>query len=188
MHDGRALHGIGLAYAMSNRGACHVQHMDLSVESNWCSYPEAGLPGGYTGMTSQGKADMVLTCENLGMLTNACVICQFNMLALSVNDLVEMMNLSTGFDYDLRELLECGNRIWMLKRGLNNLMGVTAADDRLPKRMMTPFTEGGAAGSVPDMELMLREYYPLRGLDAGGRPRKDRLERLGLSDLAARLA
>jgi aldehyde:ferredoxin oxidoreductase len=188
MHDGRALHGIGLAYAMSNRGACHVQHMDLSVESNWCNYPEAGLPGGYVGMTSQGKADMVLKCENLGMLSNACVICQFNLLALNVNDLVQMMSLSTGFDYDLAELLECGDRIWMLKRGLNNLMGVTRADDRLPKRMMTPFAEGGAAGSVPDMELMLKEYYPLRGLDAGGKPQKDRLERLGLSDLAARLA
>ena len=59
MHDGRALHGIGLAFAMSNRGACHVQHMDLSIESNWCTYPEAGLPGPYMGMTSEGKAEMV---------------------------------------------------------------------------------------------------------------------------------
>ena len=46
MHDGRALHGIGLAYALSNRGACHVQHMDLAIESNWCAYPEVGLNRG----------------------------------------------------------------------------------------------------------------------------------------------
>ncbi len=187
MHDGRALHGIGLAYAMSNRGACHVQHMDLAIESNWCAYPEVGLPGGYTGMTSEGKADMVVKCENLGTLTNACVICQFNMYALTVDDLVQMMNACTGFDYDLTELMECGERIWMLKRGLNNLMGVTASDDRLPKRMMTAFTEGGAAGSLPDMDLMLKEYYPLRGLSAGGQPLKEKLDHLGLNDLAARL-
>jgi len=187
MHDGRALHGIGLAYALSNRGACHVQHMDLAIESNWCNYPEAGLPGPYMGMTSDGKAEMVLNCENLGQLTNACIICQFNMYALSVPDLLNMMIFSTGFDYTIEEFLECGDRIWTIKRGLNNLMGVTAADDRLPKRMLTPFTEGGAAGSVPEMERMLKEYYPLRGLDAEGRPLKEKLEGLGLQDLASKL-
>ncbi len=75
----------------------------------------------------------------------------------------------------------------MLKRGLNNLMGVTSADDRLPKRILTPQSEGPAAGSVPDMDLMLKEYYKLRGLDAQGRPLKEKLLSLGLSDLAARL-
>ena len=187
MHDGRALHGIGLAYAMSNRGACHLQHLDLALESNWCAYPEVGLDGGYVGMSSEGKADVVCKCENLGMLTNACIICQFNFFALTVTDLVDMMKFSTGFDYDLEELVACGERIWMLKRGLNNLMGVTAADDRLPKRMLTPFTEGGAAGSLPDMEKMLKEYYPLRGLDAQGRPLKEKLEALGLAELATKL-
>jgi aldehyde:ferredoxin oxidoreductase len=187
MHDGRALHGIGLAYAMSNRGACHLQHLDLALESNWCAYPEVGLDGGYVGMSSEGKADVVHKCENLGMLTNAAIICQFNFFALTVNDLLDMMKYSTGFDYDLDELMACGERIWVLKRGLNNLMGVTQADDRLPKRMMTAFTEGGAAGSLPDMELMLKEYYPLRGLDAQGRPSKEKLDSLGLTELAAKL-
>jgi len=187
MHDGRALHGMGLAYAMSNRGACHLQHLDLALESNWCAYPEVGLDGGYVGMSSEGKADVVHKCENLGMLTNAAIICQFNFFALTVNDLVDMMKYSTGFDYDLDELMACGERIWLLKRGLNNLMGVTQADDRLPKRMMTAFTEGGAAGSLPDMELMLKEYYPLRGLDAQGRPSKEKLDSLGLTELAAKL-
>jgi aldehyde:ferredoxin oxidoreductase len=135
----------------------------------------------------KGKADLVYKSENLGMLTNACVICQFNFYALSVTDLVDMMRFATGFDYDLDELVACGERIWMLKRGLNNLMGVTAADDRLPKRMMTPFKEGGAAGSLPDMEKMLKEYYSLRGLDAQGRPLKERLNALGLTELAEKL-
>ena len=135
------------------------QHLDLALESNWCAYPEVGLNGGYVGMESEGKAEVVYKSENLGMLTNACVICQFNFYALSVTDLVDMMRLATGFDYDLDELVACGERIWMLKRGLNNLMGVTAADDRLPKRMMTPFKEGGAAGSLPDMEKMALQGF-----------------------------
>jgi len=66
-------------------------------------------------------------------------------------------------------------------------MGVTAADDRMPKRILTPLPDGGAAGSVPDVELMLKDYYKARGLDANGRPLKEKLNSLGLSDLTARL-
>jgi aldehyde:ferredoxin oxidoreductase len=83
--------------------------------------------------------------------------------------------------------MECGERVWMIQRGLNNLMGITAADDRFPKRIMTPHTEGAAAGSVINVELMLKDYYKARGLDAKGRPIKAKLESLGLSELAAKL-
>jgi aldehyde:ferredoxin oxidoreductase len=97
------------------------------------------------------------------------------------------MRAATGYDYDLEELVACGERIWMLKRGLDNLMGITASDDRLPRQILTATEEGGAAGSVPDLELMLKEYYPLRGLEADGRPSKEKLGKLGLSELADRL-
>ncbi len=187
MHDGRALHGLGLCFVMSNRGACHVQTMALQVESSWCVYPEVGLEGGYAGTDSTGKADLAFKCENMGMLSNACIICQFNLVSMSMEDLLAMMKVSTGFDYDLDELMECGERIWLTKRAINNLMGVTKADDRMTERMLTAFTDGGAAGSVPDMELMLKEYYPIRGLDDNGRPTKEKLESLGMADVAAKL-
>ena len=134
-----------------------------------------------------GKADLAFKCENMGMLSNACIICQFNLVSMSMEDLLAMMKVSTGFDYDLDELMECGERIWLTKRAINNLMGVTKADDRMTERMLTAFTDGGAAGSVPDMELMLKEYYPIRGLDDNGRPTKEKLESLGMADVAAKL-
>jgi len=121
------------------------------------------------------------------MVVNSAIICNFVMGSLSLGDLLNVLRTTTGFDYDLEEMMECGERIWLLKRGLGNLMGVSAADDRLPKRMLTPTKEGGAAGSVPDMGLMLKEYYRLRPLDAGGRPTREKLHSIGLSDLAARL-
>jgi aldehyde:ferredoxin oxidoreductase len=108
-------------------------------------------------------------------------------MSMDVTDLAEALKATTGFDYDLDEIMECGERIWMLQRGLNNLMGVTAVDDRMPKRILTPHTDGPVAGSVPDVELMLKEYYKARGLDANGRPLKEKLNKLGLSDLAAKL-
>jgi len=187
MHDPRALHGLGLAYATSVTGACHNKHRVISVEMNGVTYPEVGLTGGYVPQTSEGKAKMVMLCENLGMVVNSAIVCSFVMGSLDIADLVDMLRLTTGFDYDSREMMECGERIWLLKRGLCNLMGVRAGDDRLPRKMMTPVKEGGAAGSVPDIELMLREYYRLRPLDAEGRPEKEKLRSIGLADLAARL-
>jgi len=187
MRDPRAYHGLGIAYAMSNRGGCHVEHMVTYLEVGGYTAPEIGLPGGYMGQTSQGKAEITVIGENVGALTNAAALCHFAMISLGISDFLGMLRTTTGFDYSLEELMQCGERIWMLKRGLNNLMGVTAADDRLPQRILTPLKEGAAAGSVPDMELMLKEYYNLRGLDAKGYPRKDKLTGLGLSELATRL-
>ncbi len=102
-------------------------------------------------------------------------------------EFVELTSAASGFDYTLDELLECGERIWMLKRGLNNLMGITAADDTLPVQVLTSPPDGPAVGSVPDLDLMLKEFYSLRGLDDGGKPERPKLEALGLSALAARL-
>ena len=67
------------------------------------------------------------------------------------------------------------------------MMGVHAKDDRLPQRILTPLKEGSAAGSVPDVEKLLREYYEIRGLDKDGKPKKEVLIEAGLEDLAKKL-
>ncbi|MEE8469881.1 MAG: aldehyde ferredoxin oxidoreductase family protein [Dehalococcoidia bacterium] len=187
MGDPRGAHGLGLAYAMSNRGACHLQHMVLYIESGWTTFADIGLTGPYDAKADEGKAQLTVTSENVAMLTNAATLCHFAMISMLVGDLADALRTTTGLDYDINEVMECGERIWMLKRGLANLMGVTAADDRMPKRILTPQADGGAAGSVPNMDLMKKEYYQLRGLDANGRPLKEKLNGLGLSDLAAKL-
>lgn len=184
--DPRALHGLGLAFTISNRGACHVQNMMLYIETGWVTYPEIGLTGGYDLQVDEGKGKLAEMCESLAMLTNCATMCQFALLSISVNDVVEVLKAATGFDYTLEELKLCSERNWMLTRGLNNLMGVTAADDRLPKQVLIPLKNGPAAGSVPNIKLMQKEYYEVRGLDAKGRPLKKKLESLGLSELAAK--
>lgn len=188
MADPRGAHGLGFGFAMSNIGASHVQHMNLYVESNWCSFSEVGMTGPYDGKVDEGKAQITVPSEHLGQLTSAATLCHFCMISITVTDLVNAINATSGFTYTLDELMQCGERIWMLKRGLNNLMGITSADDQLPKQVLVPHKEGGAAGSTPDMESMMKQYYPLRGLDAKGRPVKEKLDKLGLSDLAAKLA
>jgi aldehyde:ferredoxin oxidoreductase len=115
------------------------------------------------------------------------VICEFVAWTLSASELAEMVAVTTDFDFTMKDLLACGERTWLLKRGLGNMMGVHAKDDRLPQRVLTPLKEGSAAGSVPDVEKLLREYYEIRGLDGDGKPKKEVLIKAGLEDLAKKL-
>jgi aldehyde:ferredoxin oxidoreductase len=187
MHDPRGFHGMGLAYMTSIRGGCHLMHLALPVEQGMSPFLEAGFQENYIGQTSEGKAEMIKLCENLGLPCNSLVICQFVAWTYSANELAEIVRVTTGFDFTLKDLLSCGERTWLLKRGLGNMMGVTTKDDRLPKRILTPLEEGGAAGSVPDVEKLLREYYEIRGLNEKGKPKKEVLIKAGLDELAKKL-
>jgi len=187
MHDPRGFHGAGLAYMTSIRGACHLMHLAYGIEQGFTAYPEAGFQENYIGQTSEGKAAMVKLGEDLGTPCNSLLLCEYVAWALSANEMAEMVRIATGFDFALKDLLACGERTWLLKRGLGNMMGVTGKDDRLPKRILTPLGEGAAAGSVPDVEKLLREYYETRGLNREGKPKKEVLIKAGLGDLAKKL-
>jgi aldehyde:ferredoxin oxidoreductase len=187
MHDPRAFHGMGLAYAYSSRGGCHNQHSVLPVEQGMVSLPELGLEEDYAGQTSEGKPAMVVICENYGLLANCLCQCHFVNFATAPADLLSALNAVTGWAYSLQDLLTCGERVWHLKRGLINLMGVRDDADALPERLLAPLPDGGAAGSAPDLPRMKREYQRLRGLSEEGLPRRENLERLGLQYLAMRL-
>lgn len=187
MHDPRAFHGLGLSYAVGIRGACHTNDLAYVIEQGIVSWPEAGINPGYEQKSSVGKAEMVRNAQNIGQLTNSATLCYLLMPIITVEEFVSLLNAASGFDYTIEELTQAGERIWMLKRGLNNLMGMTAVDDRLPHQILTPPPDGGAVGSVPDLDLMLKEFYELRGLDSNGRPDKGKLESLELGELAAKL-
>lgn len=187
MHDPRGFHGQGLAYMNSNRGACHLQHTVQAVEQGMVAWPEAGLEEDYPATESAGKAKMVAICEDIGQMANAACICQFVFWAMGLKPLLDGLNTVTGRNWDLATFLAAGRRSWLLKRGLNNLMGVTAADDRLPVKILTPLEDGMAAGSVPDENVMRKEYYAYRGLDDKGFPKRDVLEDAGLGFLADKL-
>ena len=187
MHDPRAYHGLGLAYAMSIRGACHLSHMDLTAEQGRAPMVEVGLTELLPAQSSAGKAKVVWTTENLGALLQASGLCNFGMSALDFSDLANMLNATTGSNYTVQDLLDIGERLWLLKRSISNMMGVTIDDDRLPKKLLTAQQEGAAEGSVPDIEMMMKEYYDLRGLDMKGVPTKETLVRVGLADIADKL-
>jgi aldehyde:ferredoxin oxidoreductase len=188
MHDPRGSHGLALAYMTSYRGACHKAHLVEAIEHGLASYEGVGLEENYDGLTSEGKAPMVRIGEDLGVPLNSLALCEFEMWCYQFDDLVRAIRAVTGWeDFSVEEYRGIGERLWLLKRSLNNLMGVTRTDDRLPVKILTPLPDGAAAGLVPDEARMLREYYAVRGLDEAGRPLLAVLQQAGLAEVGAAL-
>ncbi|HOM27852.1 MAG TPA: aldehyde ferredoxin oxidoreductase family protein [Deltaproteobacteria bacterium] len=177
MHDPRAFHGMAISYATGPRGACHLKGDYYSVELGTPVLEYMILPG--DRLSSEGKAESAAKYQNLKDLYDALTLCKFS--PLSVTQICAIMKAVTGWEVTPDELLVTGERSINLKRVINNVLGVTSEHDRVPGICLEPLEEGSTAGTSPDMELMLKEYYEFRGWDRDtGRPARDRLERLGL--------
>lgn len=184
MHDPRPFWGMGLNYAVGSRGACHVNTSQMYVEHGMSFYPEIGIGDEVMQYETANKAFINVQTQKLGALMNAFCMCHFPSIPLSEQDHLNMANSTTGFNYTLETLIEAGDRLWLLKRGISNLLGSSRAEDRLPPKFLTPVEEGAAAGMVPDLEPMLEDFYKLRDIDENGRPSRAALEKAGLKELA----
>jgi aldehyde:ferredoxin oxidoreductase len=189
MHDPRGAHGYALAYGVSPRGACHEASLNFNVEGGAQLIPEIeALAAEYEEGNSEKRAELNVACQDYGMFFSSCAIfCNLGAVPLNATQAVAMVNHVTGFDYSIDEVVAVGRKVWYMKRGLTNLFGARAKDDLLPKRLMAAIEDGPTAGSVPDMDKMLKEFYELRGFNEEGVPKKEILEQLGLTDLAGLL-
>jgi len=177
--DPRAYFGMTVCYATSPRGACHMQG-DMYMVDLGQAFPEIGIES-TDRHSNDGKAETAMRCQNLRALYNAMVMCQF--ANPTVQCVCDLLTYAMGYEVSIGEVNKVGERIFNLKRAFNNRMGITREDDRLPNLILTPLTEGGTLGNVPDFDRQLREYYEHRGWDwLTGKPTKEKIEELGLPD------
>jgi len=186
-HDPRAFHGLGILYAMSPRGACHIKHLGVQLFSNLYLHASVGVPAKIKAQSSEDAARLAAIAEDLGAQADAAVICIFVQVSIKPESYLAMLRGATGFDYDLPEMLNIGRRIWTLLRGITNLQGISAEHDRLPPKLLNPPAEGPHAKSQVDLDRMRQEYYEIRGLDDCGWPSPERCKSLGLNSLAGKL-
>lgn len=180
-HDPRGVSGMALVYATSPRGACHNQSDYFFVD--W-GHTNDRLGIEFFSQHAQAeKSANVARHQDWRTVFNAVVMCIF--ANVEPAEQVELINAACGLDWTLDDLMKSGERAWNLKRAVNNRMGLSAANDKLPKALLKPFPDGGSAGFVPDFEGMLRAYYQARGWDwESGKPTKEKLSELGLGDVA----
>jgi aldehyde:ferredoxin oxidoreductase len=173
-YDPRAVQGMGLSYATSNRGGCHVRGYTTAVEI-------LGNPVKIDNLTTEGKAGWAVILQNLTAAIDSSGLCLFTVYGLADYDLAELVNAATGVPYSTAEFLQAGERIWNLERLYNLKAGFTAKDDTLPSRLLKdPIPSGPAKGYVNHLDKMLPEYYALRGWDSAGVPTRQKLDGLGL--------
>jgi aldehyde:ferredoxin oxidoreductase len=170
-YDPRGMQGQGLGYATSNRGGCHLR-------GNMLGFEVLGTPKLVSRQATGGKAGLLIVAQHLGAALDSLSLCKFSSFALSEEHYARLYSAVTGFDIGGQELLLAGERIWNLERLYNLREGFTAADDRLPTRLLS---EPNEEGDVVDLAPMLAEYYRFRGWTEQGVPRAEKLERLGLA-------
>lgn len=176
MHDPRAFQGMGLQYATSNRGACHLQGFVLRIEQGE-RMTDLKIYERIDRFETRGKGRIVALMQNWHEVLDSMILCKF--LAVSPGHLASFYSLATGMTLRLPEMIKAGERIFNIKRLFNVRCGIRRSDDALPDRFLQEsLLEGGARGKVVNLEGMLKEYYQFRGWDEEGVPKKETLERL----------
>ena len=173
-YDSRGIQGMGLAYATSNRGACHLRGYTVASEV-------LGIPVKTDPLVTEGKAELVKAFQDATGVFDSAGICVFTSFAWTLADVQPQIQAACEGDWSMEKLNLIGERIWNMERQFNLAAGMTAKDDDLPPRLKNePAKTGPAKGLVNGIDKMRPEYYKVRGWSPGGVPEKETLKRLGL--------
>jgi aldehyde:ferredoxin oxidoreductase len=175
-YDPRSSWGMALAYATADRGGCH--------QRAWTVMPE--IDGAVERFSAEGTARIVKALQDDRAAAYSLVVCDF--LPMETADALRGLKAAAGIELDEAGYLEVGERAWNLARLFNlRHAGPEGLKDTLPPRVLReplPMPPQGktAVSLTPwDLELMLDDYYSLRGWDSRGHPGDSTLVRLGLA-------
>jgi len=169
----RRMKGTGLAFATSNRGACH-KRAPIGAE----------ITGQIDMGSTEGKAVLVKEIQDRVNAIFTLISCRFHEFVTPVEVYPRLVAAATGRCVSPAEFLRLGERIWNLERLFNLGAGLGRADDGLPERCYEPIKGESSEGAVfgrEEFESMLDEYYEVRGWDREGVPTEAKLRELGLA-------
>jgi aldehyde:ferredoxin oxidoreductase len=175
-YDPRGLKGMGIGYATSNRGACHLRGYTPAAEVvNWVLGEESEADP----LEWEGKGELVAIFQNVYGFTDSLNVCKFGTFAIPLDAYAGLYAGMTGAPLDADGLLEIGERVYNLERYYNNLNGFREGSDYLPKRFLEEPGTGAAEGSTCELDQMLEEYYAFRDWE-NGVVRESKLMELGI--------
>jgi len=201
-YDPRGAFGQGLAFAVANRGGCHLSAFLVGQEV---------LLGLLRPHALRGKADYVKFFESLNNCINSLQTCLFTMfaylletpltrytptpllgllmqeaprLAIPLIDFTlyrDLWSAVTGIRMSRREFLEAGDRITVLERHMNSREGISRLQDTLPERLLMERGRSDGKSMKVALDRLRTAYYEKRGYDLNGKPTKATLHKLGIS-------
>ena len=161
-YEPRGSWGMSLAYAVSDRGACHMRAYAPNEEVFAASIPP---------YTAEGKGEMVFRLGQANAVKFSLCICDF-WATLDYEIMAELMTLVTGKEWTADDMKHVGTRVLNIARAFNQREGFSAKDDTIPRRMVNEaLTTGAAAGQKIPMEAfedMKQQYFAVLGWDADG--------------------
>jgi aldehyde:ferredoxin oxidoreductase len=161
-YDPRGYKGMGLGYATSNRGACHLR--------GYSPASELGVIGLKTDpLAYEGKGELLKLLQDIHAFSDSLDLCKFSAFAIGPDEYAEQYRLMTGIEnFTANDVLTTGERIYNLERHYNNLAGFGEGSDTLPRRFLDePSNSKGSLGQICELDAMLEEYYRLRGWEKG---------------------
>jgi aldehyde:ferredoxin oxidoreductase len=181
-YDPRGIQGMGLAFATSNRGACHLRGYMISAEV-------LGNPCLVDRFKTDGKASLTILLQDISAATDSMVLCRFSQFAMNPGHYAHLLQTATGVPFTAMDLINIGERIYNLERIFNARDGFNRKDDSLPMRLLeTPLPEGHSKNTTVALDLMLDEYYRLRGWTADGVPTTSTLSEVKLGYASKQIA
>ncbi len=172
-YDPRGLKGMGLGYATSNRGACHLRAYVAAAELGV-------VPIDANPLDWKGKGELVKAFQDLHAFSDSLDLCKFSAFAEDAELYAKQYATAMGVEISAEDVVRAGERIYNLERYYNNLAGFREGSDILPQRYLDePSTMGGSKGHVSELDDMLAEYYAARGWKDGVVP-EDKLRELGI--------
>ncbi len=165
-YDPRVLKGMGLAYATSDRGACHLRTTFYKPELSGMIDPAQVVE----------KARMFVDFEDRLNIYDTLVFCRFYRDVIHWEELIKIIYFLTGERYGVADLRAMAGRIQTMTRLFNLREGATMADDKLPKRLVSEaINDGKDLVTEDEMAAMLSDYYLLRGWNENGVPPQNNL-------------
>ena len=175
-YDPRGLKGMGLGYATSNRGACHLRAYTPAAELGVMPFGSLKVDP----LAWKGKGGLVKIFQDIHAFSDSMDLCKFSAFAMGADEYALQYSAMIGIPFTTDDVLKTGERIYNLERHYNNLNGFRAGSDTLPKRFLEePSDQPGSAGNVCELDKMLVEYYEARGWKDGVVP-EAKLKELGI--------
>lgn len=163
-YDPRGLKGMGIAYATSNRGACHLRAYTPAAELNIMPFQSLSADP----LAWEGKGELTKIFQDVHAFSDSMDLCKFSAFAMGMDEYAAQYSAMTGVEITADDALTAGERIYNLERYYNNLAGFGEGSDYLPKRFTDePSTSPGSEGQVCELDQMLEEYYTVRGWENG---------------------
>lgn len=199
----RGLKGGALNHAVASRGADHLRGLPMirfgtekAKQFALETFGEKVYHHFLDESKTEGKAPVVIWCENSSALADAMGLCKFvdkmwftraKHHSVLPEELADLITTATGWKITGEKLSRIGERMVNLERAFLIRDGLSRKDDTLPEKYRQPLPDGPSKGlciTQEELDRMLDDYYQLRGWDKEGRPTRKTLVGLGLKDVA----